>query len=38
MIPAEEMVVKIKAACEARRNDDFVIIARTDSEGPSWPR
>jgi len=31
VIPAEEMAVKIKAACEARRNSDFVIIARTDS-------
>lgn len=31
VIPPEEMVIKIKAACEARRNDDFVIIARTDA-------
>ncbi len=31
VIPPEEMVVKIRAACEARRSDDFVIIARTDS-------
>lgn len=31
VIPVEEMVVKIKAACETRRDDDFVIIARTDS-------
>jgi methylisocitrate lyase len=31
VIPAEEMVVKVKAACEARRSDDFVIIARTDA-------
>lgn len=31
VIPAEEMVVKIKAACEARRSDDFVIIGRTDA-------
>lgn len=31
VIPAEEMVVKIKAACEARRNGDFVIIGRTDA-------
>ncbi len=31
VIPAEEMVIKIKAACEARRSDDFVIIGRTDS-------
>lgn len=31
VIPAEEMVVKIRAACEARRNPDFVIVARTDA-------
>jgi carboxyvinyl-carboxyphosphonate phosphorylmutase len=31
VISAEEMVIKIKAACEARRSDDFVIIGRTDS-------
>lgn len=31
VIPAEEMVIKIQAVCEARRNDDFVIIARTDA-------
>lgn len=31
VIPAEEMVIKIRAACEARRSDDFVIIGRTDS-------
>ena len=30
-ISKEEMVVKIKGACEARRSDDFVIVARTDS-------
>lgn len=30
VIPTEEMMVKIQAACEARRGD-FVIIARTDS-------
>ncbi|MFH1009217.1 MAG: oxaloacetate decarboxylase [Candidatus Latescibacterota bacterium] len=30
-IPVEEMVVKVKAAVEARRSDDFVIIARTDT-------
>ena len=27
-VPVEEMVVKVKAAVEARRSDDFVIIAR----------
>lgn len=31
LVPAEEMVVKIRAACEARRSRDFVIIARTDA-------
>lgn len=31
VISAEEMVVKIQAACEARRSDDFAIIARTDA-------
>ncbi|MBG0775688.1 MAG: isocitrate lyase/PEP mutase family protein [Desulfovibrionaceae bacterium] len=31
VIPAEEMVQKIKAACDARMDDDFVIIARTDA-------
>lgn len=31
IISVEEMVVKIRAACEARRSDDFFIIARTDA-------
>ena len=31
IIPAEEMVAKIKAAVAARRDPDFVIIARTDA-------
>lgn len=31
LIPAGEMVVKVKAACEARRSADFFIIARTDA-------
>ena len=30
-IPAEEMATKIRFACQARRDPDFVIIARTDS-------
>jgi 2-methylisocitrate lyase-like PEP mutase family enzyme len=34
VIPAEEMVQKIKAAVEARRDPDFVIKARTDAAGP----
>ena len=31
VIPAAEMVQKIKSACEARRDPDFVIMARTDA-------
>src|SRR5438876_8644726 len=31
VIPAEEMVLKFKAALAARRDPDFVIIARTDA-------
>ncbi len=31
LIPAEEMVAKVKAACDARRDPDFVVIARTDA-------
>ncbi len=31
VIPTTEMVAKIKAACDARRDPDFVIIARTDA-------
>jgi 2,3-dimethylmalate lyase len=31
LIPAAEHVQKIKAACDARASDDFVIIARTDA-------
>ena len=30
-IPAEEMATKIRYACQARRDKDFVIIARTDA-------
>lgn len=33
-IPAAEMVQKVKSACDARRDDDFVIISRTDAAGP----
>lgn len=33
LIPPEEMAKKIKAAVEARRSPDFVIIARTDAVG-----
>ncbi len=31
LVPAEEMALKIEAACAARRDPDFVIIARTDA-------
>ena len=31
VIPTEEMVTKIKAAVDARVNEDFVIVARSDS-------
>ena len=31
VIPAAEMVMKIKSALDARRDDDFVICARTDA-------
>ncbi|MGD9942035.1 MAG: oxaloacetate decarboxylase [Burkholderiaceae bacterium] len=31
VVPPEEMAKKIEAACMARRDDDFVIIARTDA-------
>lgn len=31
VVPEEDMIRKIRAAVTARRNDDFVIIARTDA-------
>lgn len=31
VIPLRDMVPKVKAACDARRSADFVIIARTDA-------
>lgn len=31
IIPTEEMVGKIRAACDARRDDDLMIMARTDA-------
>ena len=34
VISAEEMVEKIRAACDARQDPEFVIKARTDSRGP----
>jgi methylisocitrate lyase len=33
LVSAEAMVEKIRAACAARRDPDFVIIARTDARG-----
>ncbi len=33
VIPAAEMVQKVKAACDARRDPDLVIMARTDAAG-----
>ena len=34
VIPAAQMVQKVKAAMDARRDDDFIIRARTDAAGP----
>lgn len=31
VIPADEMVQKVRAACDARRDQNFVVIARTDA-------
>ena len=31
LISTAEMAVKVRAACETRRSDDFVVIARTDA-------
>lgn len=31
VIPVAEMIAKVKAACDARRDSDFYIIARTDA-------
>jgi methylisocitrate lyase len=33
LVPAEEMEAKVRAAVAARRDPDFVIIARTDARG-----
>jgi methylisocitrate lyase len=33
VVPVEEMVAKIKAALDARRDPDFIIMARTDALG-----
>lgn len=37
VIPKEEHVRKIQAACEARRDPDFIIIARTDARSVNGP-
>ncbi|MGE4527306.1 MAG: oxaloacetate decarboxylase [Rhodospirillaceae bacterium] len=37
IIPADEMVGKIKAACDARVCEDFMIMARTDARAVSGP-
>ncbi|MYJ14227.1 MAG: isocitrate lyase/PEP mutase family protein [Acidimicrobiia bacterium] len=34
VIPTAEMVAKVAAATDARRDEDFVIIARTDARAP----
>ena len=34
VIPAEEMVLKFKAAVKARQDEDFLFIARTDAREP----
>src|SRR5262245_27257639 len=34
VIPAGEMVLKLRAALDARRDPDFIIIARTDARAP----
>lgn len=31
VVPAEEMVAKIKAAVDTRRSEDFLVVARTDA-------
>jgi 2-methylisocitrate lyase-like PEP mutase family enzyme len=37
VIPLDEMVQKVRAACDGRRDSDFVIIARTDAlQGEGW--
>ncbi len=33
LVPAEEMAAKLRAACAARRDPDFVVVARTDARG-----
>jgi len=31
VVPLEDMVTKVKVACDSRRSDDFLIVARTDA-------
>ncbi len=35
VIPIDDMVAKVRAACDARRNPNFVIIGRTDALQPN---
>src|SRR3712207_1265324 len=35
VIPKDEYIPKLKAALEARRNKDFIIVARTDARAPN---
>ena len=35
VVPVDEMVGKVKAACDAREDDDFVLVARTDAAAVS---
>jgi 2-methylisocitrate lyase-like PEP mutase family enzyme len=37
VIPAEDMVLKIEVGLEARRSDDFLVIARTDARTSLGP-
>lgn len=37
LVPASEMAGKIRAACVARRDPDFLIIARTDAQAVEGP-
>ena len=34
VVPVEEMVQKVRAACAARKSHDFFILARTDARQP----
>jgi len=36
LISLEEMVAKVRVASEAKEDEDFVLIARTDAISASW--